>query len=297
MVMCQPDGAARDSTCFGYCLDLPPCAMVDTPSTHSSGGLHTPAASDDFSGKTPGCADKVLEFEQQIRSRVGCAQIEPLELQMLPEIADEPQDKRSDERDFKSDLRETGMLVVTYPTDLHESFNTLLSVFSHVADTDTSFVVETNVGLLVPDRDGPSKRLPDLVFGKKSGRDALPEYGIVVECGYSQDTPDLAKKARMWFRFQSIQAVVTLKFECAKYARPRVGTKHPKKAVDFATDWDGAALLCTSLIPHEVDRAALLALSSYLTQSPHTVKRAARVLARTGFPSPTTSHLAAPATF
>ncbi|KAJ7732669.1 hypothetical protein B0H16DRAFT_1468443 [Mycena metata] len=42
--------------------------------------------------------------------------------------------------------------------------------------------------------------------------------------------------------------------------------------------------LCTSLIPHKACWAALLALSSDLTQSPHTVDRAAGVLARTGFP-------------
>ncbi|KAJ7206702.1 hypothetical protein C8J57DRAFT_1258421 [Mycena rebaudengoi] len=53
-------------------------AVVETLSGRTANGLHTPAALDDFSGKTLGGADEIHKFEAQIRSNAGSTQIGPL---------------------------------------------------------------------------------------------------------------------------------------------------------------------------------------------------------------------------
>jgi hypothetical protein len=93
-------------------------------------------------------------------------------------------------------VRETGMMIITYLTALHESFNTLLGAFSYISHTSDSFVFDTGIELLVIEKDDLRPRLPDLVFGeeKTDGPKALPEYGIIVETGYSQSVLDLDAK-------------------------------------------------------------------------------------------------------
>ncbi|KAJ7252284.1 hypothetical protein C8J57DRAFT_1238163 [Mycena rebaudengoi] len=132
-------------------VSVPSRAVVETPSARPASGLHTPAASDDFNGKTPGSSDKVREFEQRIRSEAGCAQIQPLvtlaehrsnlhrrspqQLQMSQEIADQLEEIFSKEREFRLEyLPQIGMMIVTYPTNLHESLTTVMNAFTHIAD-------------------------------------------------------------------------------------------------------------------------------------------------------------------
>ncbi|KAJ7257361.1 hypothetical protein C8J57DRAFT_550508 [Mycena rebaudengoi] len=136
-------------------------AVVETLSGRTARGLHTPASSDDFRGKNLGGADEVHKFEALIRSNAGSARIEPLQLKMSQEIADELEERFSEERDFKLEyLRETGMMIVTYPTALHESFSTLLSAFSYTSHTRDSFVFDTGAELLVTEKDGLRSRVP-----------------------------------------------------------------------------------------------------------------------------------------
>jgi hypothetical protein len=127
------------------------------------------------------------------------------------------------------------MMIVTYPTALHESFNTLLSAFSYISHTSDSFVFDTGVELLVTEKDGLRPRVPDLVFGKKSdGPGAVAEYGIVVECGYSQSAPSLDTKATTWFTVSTVQTAITINFDCNTFSNPQ-GVIPPDRAVDLAT--------------------------------------------------------------
>jgi hypothetical protein len=105
------------------------------------------------------------------------------------------------------------MLIVTYPTAVHESFGTMMNVFTDIAARDKSFIVGNNTEISIPGI--RRRRIPDLVFGKEApGPKALPEYGIVVEAGYSQSVPDLDAKATAWFAVPTVDTVITIKFVC-----------------------------------------------------------------------------------
>ncbi|KAJ7195029.1 hypothetical protein GGX14DRAFT_575797 [Mycena pura] len=230
-------------------------AVVDTLLGRSASNLDTPAASDDFSGNNPGGVDEVNRFEALVRSNAGSAQIEPLQLKMSQEMADELEEIFSEERDFKSVpftllsflfqlrlrleyLQETGMLIVTYATAVHESFGPMMDFFTDIATVDKSFIVGFNTEISIPSI--RRRRIPDLVFGKEArGPKALPEYGIIIEAGYSQRVPDLGAKAIAWFAVPTVDTVITIKFVCAEFASPKTKSR-PSSPVDLATfskDW------------------------------------------------------------
>ncbi|KAJ7227776.1 hypothetical protein C8J57DRAFT_200691 [Mycena rebaudengoi] len=132
-------------------------------------------------------------------------------------------------------------MFVTYPTDLQESFTTVMNAFTHIADKNDSFIVKTGIEILVSDIGISRRRIPDLAFGKlvADGDKTFPEYGIIVECGYSQNPQSLDDKAKLWFTVPIVNTVITIKFVCAVFENPK-RTSRPTSPVDratFSNDW------------------------------------------------------------
>jgi hypothetical protein len=67
----------------------------------------------------------------------------------------------------------------------------------------------------------------------------LPEYGIIVECGYSQSVLSLDDKAKLWFTVPTVETVITIKFVCATFANPKrkSGLSSPVDHATFSQDW------------------------------------------------------------
>ncbi|KAJ7246635.1 hypothetical protein C8J57DRAFT_1523335 [Mycena rebaudengoi] len=102
-------------------------------------------------------------------------------------------------------------------------------------------MVETGIDILVSDMGKSRRRIPDLAFGKlvADGDATFPEYGIIVECGYSQSPLSLHDKAKLWFTVPTVETVITIKFVCAEFANPnrKSGRSSPVDRATFSEDW------------------------------------------------------------
>ncbi|KAJ7673263.1 hypothetical protein DFH06DRAFT_1175053 [Mycena polygramma] len=169
------------------------------------------------------------DFEKDIRRSLEFTPITPLKLHMTREIADVLCERFAEDHRFRLEYMPDGFLMVTYPSDVHESFVSIVHCFKDIVAANESFVVGTGIEILVKDKFGASKKhIPDLAFGRKStGPTTDPEYGIVVECGYSQSFPDLMDKLGCYFSVPTTQCVTIVKFHCGDLRMPGAETPIP----------------------------------------------------------------------
>ncbi|KAJ7149979.1 hypothetical protein C8R46DRAFT_1043937 [Mycena filopes] len=144
---------------------------------------------------------------------------------MSEAIADILCERFSEDRRFRLEyVLGGGYLMVTCPTsDVHRSFHSLVPCLKKIAAVNKSFVVETGIEILVRDAHayGYKKHLPNFALGRKSTKPAwYCEYGIVVECGYSQSFPDFMDKLRRYFSVPSMQCVIVVKFSGGDLSLP-----------------------------------------------------------------------------
>ncbi|KAJ7221242.1 hypothetical protein GGX14DRAFT_429338, partial [Mycena pura] len=111
------------------------------------------------------------------------------------------------------DNEESGVLIVTCPTAIHESVSFMARPFKRIEVADTSFLCDTNTDVAVGiDAKGTSaKRIPDFAFGSKDR-----EY---------------ASKVAIWFGIATVKCVITVKFVCRDYSTPGPNKQRPRVAV------------------------------------------------------------------
>ncbi|KAJ7467748.1 hypothetical protein FB451DRAFT_1259282 [Mycena latifolia] len=219
---------------------------VERPSQAVAFGLHTPKSSLDDTksangnNKGPRVLDQhVKDIEEQIRIHSASAVLDSLTLNIAPEVWSAVEEKVSEDRRAKCTYdRESGVLIVTCPTAVHETVSAVVRPFRAIADAKSTskFFFDTNRELTVSRTGGANaNETPDFAFGKKpAGPTADREPGIIVECGYSQSSASLQLKAERWFTVPSVKCVISIKFKSKDFAMPPASVSPPQKPVDRA---------------------------------------------------------------
>ncbi|KAJ7204528.1 hypothetical protein C8J57DRAFT_1259345 [Mycena rebaudengoi] len=129
-------------------------------------------------------------------------------------------------------LRETGMLIVTYPTAVHESFGTMMNVFTDIAARDKSFIVGNfnNTEISIPGI--RRRRIPDLVF--------VPTVDTVITIKFTKSRAsspvDLATFSKDW-----VLGLGDVVYDGYAWAHAISGYIHPGSR-DEAPDFDAEQL-------------------------------------------------------
>ncbi|KAJ7082189.1 hypothetical protein B0H15DRAFT_952576 [Mycena belliarum] len=206
-------------------------------------GLHTPRPSEDVASGPPVHGRNTFEAEVQrieasIHALLPSSPIEPLQLRMSVDVAHAVEDKMCEDRRFKLEYDgESKMLIVEYPTNVHESFKSIVAPFSHIVDVNDSFIIHTGIDIQTRNEIGAlQKRTPDCAFGKRpSAINQDPIYGIILECGYSQTSIKLQQTLQHWFSVPGVEAVILLKFFCGQLALPGSDVPLPEEVADRPT--------------------------------------------------------------
>ncbi|KAJ6528430.1 hypothetical protein B0H19DRAFT_1083376 [Mycena capillaripes] len=120
---------------------------------------------------------------------------------------------------------DTGILVVTWSTALHESFKWTTRPFSELAHAyPDQFVADTNID--IPSNGTSITTTPDFAFGK-IGSDSSTVYFIILESAYAQGSEKLADKVEKHLARPEVACVIGLDFTMSRLdgptGRPRVG--------------------------------------------------------------------------
>ncbi|KAJ7721666.1 hypothetical protein DFH07DRAFT_297055 [Mycena maculata] len=114
----------------------------------------------------------------------------------------------------------TELLIVTWPTDVHEAFKWTIAPFVNIAQSDNAFVWETNTEIQLTRGPHDGDRLtPDFAFGKLL-ENGSTQFSIVVESAFSQSANSLDEKAQKYLTCPDIECVIGLNFVGPSFNNP-----------------------------------------------------------------------------
>ncbi|KAJ7488552.1 hypothetical protein B0H11DRAFT_2230087 [Mycena galericulata] len=118
------------------------------------------------------------------------------------------------------------LIILTYPSGVHETFNILLKPI--VAIAQAPFVVGTNHDIHLPSR---SSVTPDFAFGKIVKGSSI-QYSVLFECAWSQLTSKLSEKIQKCLEDPVVLAVVSIEIKASKkYQTPTHAPPRPHSLV------------------------------------------------------------------
>ncbi|KAJ7488494.1 hypothetical protein B0H11DRAFT_2012888 [Mycena galericulata] len=112
------------------------------------------------------------------------------------------------------------ILTVTWPSDAHESFKTIISPFVDMGQGSNPFTWETNTEIQI--NRGPhdgEKITPDFALGRQRQGKSI-EFPIVVESAFSQSTRDLEEKVEKYLTRTDVECVIGLYFQTRQFNNP-----------------------------------------------------------------------------
>ncbi|KAF7372528.1 hypothetical protein MVEN_00114900 [Mycena venus] len=112
------------------------------------------------------------------------------------------------------------MLIVTWPTKVHESFKWIIKSLEDATKARPQFVSETNTP--IPFISGPHKGgsiTPDFAFGKNTSSDDTL-YSIIVESAFRQSPKNLEETATKHLTCPEVACVIGLNFDTPSFTYP-----------------------------------------------------------------------------
>jgi hypothetical protein len=129
------------------------------------------------------------------------------------------------------------LVIVTYPSGVHESFNILLKPIADLADHSFgSFIVDTNRDIRLPSR---SSVTPDFAFGRNI-KNSSPKYSILFECAWTQSPTNLSTKVNKCLDHPDVDAVIC--FDIITSKKFQTPGSRPPADHDLASAFSGPEL-------------------------------------------------------
>ncbi|KAJ7026454.1 hypothetical protein C8F04DRAFT_109377 [Mycena alexandri] len=129
------------------------------------------------------------------------------------------------------------LVIVTYPSGVHESFNILLKPIADLGDHPSgSFIVDTNRDIRLPSR---SSVTPDFAFGRNV-ENSSPKYSILFECAWTQSRTNLSTKLNKSLDHPEVDAVIC--FDIITSKKFQMPGSRPPTHHDLAPAFSGPEL-------------------------------------------------------
>ncbi|KAJ6565323.1 hypothetical protein DFH09DRAFT_1158001 [Mycena vulgaris] len=162
---------------------------------------------------------KVDAFDDQIESlRQEDPGLDSVTLSASPAAWAEIKEKYGDAASYKLEYVDSNLIVVTWPSQMHESFVEILGAFKAIeAHSDSDLQCRFNESINL----GPSYNpVPDFVLARKRDRAAQDAYLVILEFAASETEPSLSQKALRYFRHENVQLVITIDAKASQYHSP-----------------------------------------------------------------------------
>ncbi|KAJ7845802.1 hypothetical protein B0H14DRAFT_3867951 [Mycena olivaceomarginata] len=141
------------------------------------------------------------------------------------------------------------LVIVTYPSGVHESFNILLKPIADLADHSFgSFIVDTNRDIRLPSW---SSVTPDFAFGRNI-KNSSPKYSNLFECAWTQSPTNLSTKVNKCLDHPDVDAVIC--FDIITSEKFQTPGSRPPADHDLAPAFSGPELERGSLKPDTATR-------------------------------------------
>ncbi|KAF7328436.1 hypothetical protein MSAN_02484400 [Mycena sanguinolenta] len=215
---------------------------VDPSPRSAFTGYHTPAPSSEINQAVPhpGVARVLAEIERLDFAVTGerSAQIHGVDAATWKILEDNHAERLDVRLEYWGAEK---IVVVTFASGVHESFNKLLEPLTKVAER-ASLIFHTNRDVPLPDL---SVLIPDFALGKNIEH-GEPEFFIIFECAWAQDDADVTAKVTKHFQNDSVFAVICMDIKpYKKYKAPsrRPGAEHVLERTFPAAVFTGRSLL------------------------------------------------------
>ncbi|KAF8127781.1 hypothetical protein K438DRAFT_1888925, partial [Mycena galopus ATCC 62051] len=202
----------------------PPSRVVESTSSPAKHQLHTPAPSIDSTPAPPSARDASLSAISKLVNEILAAKTSDtgfLELHVSREVWPDLFENVPEDLGAKLQYSfDTQMLLVTWPTKVHESFKWITKSLLEATKARSQFVWETNTP--IPFTSGPHKGgaiTPDFAFGKDTSNDDTL-YSIIVESAFTQSPKKLEEAAAKHLTRPEVACVIGLNFDTPSFTYP-----------------------------------------------------------------------------
>ncbi|KAJ7452030.1 hypothetical protein FB451DRAFT_1259280 [Mycena latifolia] len=204
----------------GLHRDLPgPCCVVRAPEFANAEVKTEPYPCAGLAG-----------FNTQIEElRQGC---DTVTISALPGLWAKIKEKYGDTADYKLEYMEPN-IIVTWPTQVHESFGEILTAFTEIQRRDPAFQCRFNESIELPTETAAKcERIPDFVLARKAVGAPEDSYLVILELAASQTEDSLSEKALKWLQNTDVKLVITINLDMAQYHAPPVRPAGPTASWD-----------------------------------------------------------------